>query len=104
MLGTMKITRQAEMKKWPPFKLKVKEGERVTLTAHRKGFEERVETFLATSDRKLTFALERRRRSTRRTRLAGRRPATRPTARVTRPRRPRGMSSVGEGTLKQPSR
>ncbi len=89
-------------KKRVPFKLEVKGGERVTLRATRRGYEEQVESFLATADKKIRFKLERIRAGYRRPR-----PRPRPVVISARPRprprtrpRPRGMRGVGEGTLK----
>ena len=83
-----------------PFKLQVKGGERVTLRATRRGYEEQVESFLATADKKVVFSLVR-------VRSGYHRPRPRPRPMVInvhprpRPRpRPRGMHGVGEGTLK----
>ncbi len=93
---------QKPFKKRIPFKLEVKGGERVTLRATRRGYEEQVESFLVTADKKVVFSLDRIRAGTRRVR-----PRFRPmiiTAR-SRPRpryrpRPRRVRALGEGTLK----
>lgn len=91
---------QKPFKRRVPFKLEVKGGERVTLRATRRGYEEQVESFLATADKAIVFSLERIRAGYRRPRprpmviTARRRPRPRP-----RPRR-RPMYGVGEGTLK----
>jgi len=87
---------QKPFKKRAPFALEVKGGERVTLRATRRGYEDQVETFLVTADRSVVFALER-------IRVGYRRPRPRPMVITGRPRprpRPRPMHGVGEGTLK----
>ncbi|MFH2010193.1 MAG: serine/threonine-protein kinase [bacterium] len=87
---------QKPFNKRPDFSLDVKSGERVTLRATRAGYEEKVESFLATADRTVAFTLDRRRHGARRPPMVMR-PRPRPV--VVQPR-PRGMGSVGEGTLK----
>jgi hypothetical protein len=86
---------QKPFSKRPEFSLDVKAGERVTLRAIRAGYEEKVESFLATGNRTVAFKLDRRRRGARRPMAM--KPDPRPTE--MRPR-PRGMGIVGEGTLK----
>jgi eukaryotic-like serine/threonine-protein kinase len=93
---------QKPYKKRIPFKLEVKGGERVTLRATRRGYEEQVESFLVTADKKVVFSLERLRAGYRRPRprpmviTARARPRPRPRYRP----RPRRVTGVGEGTLK----
>jgi hypothetical protein len=96
------IAGQASFTKRPPFKLEVKEGERISLRARRPGFEDGVETFVAMKNRRVSFKLKRARRGSR-PRPVVELPRPRPMAEPPRPRpRPARMGPrrAGEGTLK----